>query len=186
MLDGGGGSGDWASVGAVKKLLLLDVGNPLVQVLHSGRDLLQGIENLLGGPKSDRMKGNVVAMDLEGAGGSDRLQGKAERLDGGPDQDADTFVFRSVLDSRATGKHGGDLIVNFVSGLDHVDLSAIDADAREAGAQALTIADGPTAHSVWSVPHPGGEVFLSDVTGDHRAELRITVQGLVTADDMIL
>lgn len=153
------------------------------QIIRHGHTLLgtDGPDLLLGGRGRDILRGGAGEDTLIGGLGRDVLDGG-----GGSDQDADTFVFRSVLDSRATGKLGSDLIVNFVSGLDHIDLSAIYANAREAGAQALTVADGPTAHSVWSVPHPGGEVFLSDVTGDHRAELRITVQGLVTADDMIL
>lgn len=197
ILDGGDGTSDWASIGNARKALVLDLGNPLPQATGKGMVTLKGIENLAGGPKGDRLKGDSGPNTLDGNGGPDRLKagpgpdrliggpGK-DQVDGGVDMDVDTFVFRSVLDSRAIGKQGGDTILNFVSGVDQIDLAAIDADARQSGHQTLSFDDGPAAHSVWITTRSGSSVVLADVTGDGRAELRIFVQGLVTADDLIL
>ena len=65
---------------------------------------------------------------LYGRGGNDSLQGDAgkDSLTGG--SGTDSFIFRSVSES-ATGATTADVITDFVSGTDKINLSAIDAFA---------------------------------------------------------
>lgn len=67
----------------------------------------------------------IVALDIRDAGGGarpDELVG-----DGG----RDTFVYTAITDSRA-GREARDFINGFTHGLDRIDLSLIDANARTA------------------------------------------------------
>ena len=77
-------------------------------------------------------------------------------------------------------------MLNFVSGIDHIDLSRIDARPDLAGSQSLGLADGLADHAVWLQAGARGTAVLADVTGDGRADLRVFVLGIVTVDDLIL
>src|SRR3712207_8124150 len=80
---------------------------------------------LLGGYGDDTLIGGDGADRLEGGEGIDVLTG------GGG---ADTFRYSSQYDSNSLY---ADRIVDFVSGTDRIDLSAIDADVFTAGNQAF-------------------------------------------------
>ncbi len=82
------------------------------------------IENALGGSGDDLLVGNEVANQLRGAEGNDRLYGAggADELWGGKGNDV--FVYGSINDSTHAGP---DQIMDFVSGVDRVDVSGITA-----------------------------------------------------------
>ena len=81
------------------------------------------IENAIGGSGNDTLIANDFGCTLNGGGGNDILIGGAgrDRLTGG----AALTPSYSGTASAASGQH--DLITDFVSGADKIDLSGIDA-----------------------------------------------------------
>ena len=80
------------------------------------------IENAIGGSGNDLLIGNSASNELKGGAGNDIIYGAggADKLWGG--SGSDTFVFASSSDSKPGAI---DQILDFVSGLDKIDLSAI-------------------------------------------------------------
>ena len=125
VLNGGGASdfADYGSAGAGVTVSLAISG--FQNTLGAGMDELISIEKLSGSAFGDHLTGDANANALYGGAGADLLTGG-----GGPDTlaggaGADTFVFTAVTDSTVAAP---DTILDFQSG-DHIDLSAIDADA---------------------------------------------------------
>lgn len=168
------------------------------QATGAGTDTLRGIENVTGGAGNDRLTGNALANvlcggagadTLNGGVGADSLHGGAGRdvLAGGVDGDRDVFVFNSIGDS-AVGA-GRDVVQNFTSGVDDIDLRGIDANGALAGDQAFAF-HGTTAaaHSVWFTVSGGDAVLNGDVNGDGVADFQIGLTGLTSlvAGDFLL
>ena len=110
-------------------------GNVYNSALFNG-DIRSVIENAIGGSGNDTLIANDFGCTLTGGGGDDFLTGGAgiDRLVGGTGVDtmnggggADTFVFAFGDSSAASGQH--DRINGFISGVDRIDLSGIDAIA---------------------------------------------------------
>ena len=72
----------------------------------AGNDTLTGFENLTGSAFNDKLTGSSLANVLRGGAGNDILAGGAG---------ADTFDFSSLT-------NGSDIITDFVTGTDHIDL----------------------------------------------------------------
>lgn len=168
------------------------------QATGSGTDTIRNVENVSGGSGADRLIGNGLANLLAGNGGADTLAGGAggdtlvggagrDVMAGGLDAERDVFVFNSVSDSAAGS--GRDLVQNFVSGTDGLDLRGIDGDTALAGHQALSF-HGTTAadHAVWFTTLAGTTILQADVTGDSRADLQIELSGVTAllAGDLLL
>jgi serralysin len=111
--------------------------------LGAGTDKLSGFENLTGSGFDDALTGSAGANILEGGAGNDVLNGGkgndricggqgSDRLTGGAGED--TFVFASPL-------HGIDVVTDFRSGTDHLEISAAGfAGGLTAGAAANLLA----------------------------------------------
>jgi len=149
-------------------------GTPGQDVIYGldGRDHLNGLADddvLFGGNGDDRMIGGAGDDTLVGGQGRDTLTG---------DAGADLFVFTALTDSTraATGR---DRITDFESGVDQIDLSAIDANSVLGGDQAFSI--------VGSFSGSAGELVLkelangilvqADVDGDGRVDFSVLVLG---------
>lgn len=159
-----------------------------------------GNDRLTGGTGNDRLEGGIGADSLAGSAGNDTLLGGAgaDRLIGGAGRDimaggladgaTDVFVFASIADSRP-GAATRDVIQNFVSGRDDIDLSGIDANTTRAGNQAFTF-NGATAkaNAVWFVDIGSDLVLRGDVNGDGRADFEIQLAALnqIRAGDFLL
>lgn len=94
---------------------------------------------------------------------------------------ADVFVFETAKT--------GDRIMDFVTGLDRIDFSAIDADTAMAGEQtfgALRTAAG--ANALWWAMSGADALIFGDVTGDATADLTLRLVGItaVASGDFIL
>ncbi|MEQ1599794.1 MAG: peroxidase family protein [Methylotenera sp.] len=89
-------------------------------------DVLSGIENFISGSGSDTITGNGSNNAITGGAGNDVITGAggADVLTGGAD--ADTFDFNATGES-GIGVAARDLITDFVSGIDKLDFSTIDA-----------------------------------------------------------
>ncbi len=155
------------------------------------------IEDAIGGTGNDSITGNRVGNVLAGGGGNDTIGGGFgnDRLEGGAG--ADIFVFRGIGDSndyamRSDGKKLlPDMLPDFVSGTDKIDLSQIDANmattADDAftwiGAGAFTGVAGQLRAQLFGTQYH----IYADVNGDGLADLHIvanSTQLLVT--DFIL
>lgn len=146
-----------------------------------------GNDTLKGGAFADLLSGGAGNDTLIGGGGYDLLYGGAG---------ADTFAFASVAHSplhaiRSDGaKFFPDLVADFVSGEDKIDLSGMDAIAGTAANDAFT----SIGAAVFS--HHAGELRMylengriqiaGDVDGDGLADFQITVAAPILVADIVL
>lgn len=159
------------------------------------------IENALGGSGNDLLFGNWSDNVLNGGHGADRLTGGpgSDILIGGGG--SDTFVFVSLSDS-GTGAQlacgestkesmARDLLEDFVSGTDRIDLNAIDAiDASTIddafifiGSEAFSETAGELRYEIVD----GRVQVFGDTDGDGRADLHIiTNSETIAASDFLL
>ena len=135
---------------------------------YGGADTLTGgagYDTILGGTGADLLDGGLGDDVLIGGGNGDTLTGGAG---------ADCFVFTAPGDSTAGAR---DLILDFASGIDAVDLAGIDANSLVAGDQAFVFireaAFSGTAGEL-RIQSGAAMAFLSgDVDGDGIADIRI-------------
>jgi len=152
------------------------------------------IENAIGGAGGDSLTGNDARNRLEGNGGADVLKGGAESdwLVGGAG--GDMFVYTSYSDSdlpliRSDGKKvASDYLADFTSGVDRIDLSALDAIPSTAANDAFTFIGNAAFTSVagqlrWEVRHE--QLWLEgDIDGNGVCDFAIAMKAaaLVAAD----
>ena len=198
-LAGGGGVNTaaytTATAGVTVSLMLTGAQN----TVGAGTDTLTGIANLTGSAFNDHLTGDNNANVLIGGNGNDNLTGNngSDTLNGGAGNDtmnggggndtliggagtdtmtgaagADTFVFTALTDSlNATP----DLIKDFATG-DHIDLSAIDADAGAGGDQAFHLGGGG-GHA--------GDIVVTYDAGNNRTVLQLYVDNNASVDATI-
>ena len=151
------------------------------------------IEKAIGGAGNDTLIAGSAGSTLSGSGGSDTLIGGAgsDRLIGGSGVDtltggggSDTFVFAFGASSAAAGQH--DRVTDFASGIDRIDLSAIDAIASSGvldvfhfiGAAAFSgVAGELSATFNGSL---GVTMLAGDTNGDGIADFIVDLVGNVT------
>lgn len=127
--------------------LLGDGGNDILKG-DDGNDRLVGAAGrdvLAGGTGNDQIFGNDGVDMIYGSWGRDIIYGNQGRdfINGGGGRDvirggadADIFIFNSTQDSRNTSA-ARDVIFDFTSGLDKLNLRGIDADSTRGGNQAF-------------------------------------------------
>jgi Ca2+-binding RTX toxin-like protein len=140
-----------------------------------------GTDRLVGGDKFDIIKGFAGNDFLTGGGGRDLLTGG---------KGADTFIFKTLSDSKPRGLR--DVITDFSHGQDHIDLRVIDADTAKAGNQAFTFIAwqgfNKTAGELRAVvtDRAGTEldktVISGDVNGDGKADFQVELTGTIRLD----
>jgi Ca2+-binding RTX toxin-like protein len=142
-------------------------------LLFDGSDETNASFSISGGAGDDLLTGGRMDDVMYGRSGEDLLRGLrgGDRLSGGAG--ADTFRYLSVADSLVAD---ADLITDFGTGADVIDLHQIDADATTAGNQAFHF--GKTAG------HAGDIVAKYDAAAD-VTEVRLYVNGDNTPDAMI-
>ena len=176
-------------------------------------DTIRNFEAVLGGAGNDIIYGSSAANVLSGSGGFDTLAGFAgndvlnggaggDALYGGAGRDvltggegADTFQFAAVSETGLTITTS-DTIVDFESGIDRIDLSAIDAIAKGGTANdAFTFIDSQaftgTAGQLRAYTDMGRQIVEGDVNGDGTADFAIEVlnnafTNTLTAADFVL
>ena len=159
------------------------------------------IEFAIGGSRNDTLIASDLGSTLKGGGGNDTLVGGAgnDTLIGGTGIDTltggggvDTFVFAFGDSSAASGKH--DLITDFTSGTDKIDLTGIDAitstpgiiDAFNfLGTSAFDGKAGELDYLFNSVL--GNTVVQGDTNGDKVADFAIDLSGNIalTLSDLL-
>ena len=142
------------------------------------------IENAIGGAGNDVLIGNDAANRLEGGRGDDILYGGLgpDQLKGGAGHD--TFIFSSIADSTAATP---DLILDFTSGQDKIDLSSTDVFANHTltlqYVDAFTGKAGQTILAYDAGTHAGS--LAIDFSGDAHADFGINLVGQVTQADIV-
>jgi len=139
----------------------------------------QGEDRLDGGADSDALYGGYGRDTLLGGAGADRLSGAQghDELHGGVDTNVDSFVFER-LDSSSKSSNR-DLVFDFVSGTDKINVSGLDANTATAGNQSFTFS-GTTAaaNALWYVANGGNVIVYADVTGDTKADFSVQVMAV--------
>jgi Ca2+-binding RTX toxin-like protein len=167
----GGDGNDTMSGNAGNDRLYGEAGNDSLDG-GAGDDVLAGgvgRDILLGGSGNDRLVGDAGLDVLIGAAGKDVMTGGAS---------ADTFVFTALLDSRGSLI---DVITDFRSGVDKIDVRGIDANTARPGDQAfsfLATADFSNRAGELRFEVVGNRTFVEfDVNGDARADMQIQLTG---------
>ncbi|MEF8707541.1 MAG: DUF4347 domain-containing protein [Candidatus Accumulibacter propinquus] len=150
----------------------------------SASDTLISIEHLIGSGFNDNLTGNAGNNVLTGGAGSDVLTGGAG---------SDTFDFNALSEMGLTNTTW-DVISDFLSGTDKIDLSTLDADAALAGDQAFTAPVlGGTFSGVFASPgdlyfDTTAHVLYGNTDVDTAAEFAIQLVGVatLTAADLFL
>jgi Ca2+-binding RTX toxin-like protein len=146
-------------------------------VLSGGR----GQDLLTGGSGDDTLYGGMSQDTLNGGSGADVLSGGGGK---------DLFVYTALGDS-TVDPSGQDHVLDFShANGDQIDLSAIDADTKQDGDQAFTMAPAFTDHpgQLIQLAHGAGVLVEGDVNGDGVADFAIQVDTptLLTASDFVL
>lgn len=153
----------------------------------SGADLIRNVENITGSNYADTLTGNAAANTLNGSAGNDILNGGAgndvliggagkDRLTGGAG--SDSFDFNAIAES-LTGANR-DVITDFVSGVDKIDLSGIDANTTLAGNQAFTLIASAAAFTGAGQVKCASGILYCNVNGDTVADFQIALTGATT------
>ena len=201
LADGGEGTDTYEVAFSFGSIINLEQG--FASSAEAGFDTLISFENAIGSRSADTITGSAEANRLQGSFGNDVLDGLqgADRLAGGAGRDSisggagrdlmaggadrDVFVFTSAAESKAGGGLR-DVITDFVSGTDRIDLSQIDADrlADAPGNQEFHFIGASEFSSVAGElrfdldPRSGNVVIAGDSNGDGRADFEIQLNHL--------
>jgi Ca2+-binding RTX toxin-like protein len=145
-----------------------------------------GNDDLSGGDGHDKLLGKAGNDVLRGDAGNDTLIGGlgADTLIGGAGNDI--FQFSTLRDS-TPGTLNHDVIEDFTSGADKLDLSPIDANPVLTGNQAFKFIATDFTGEAGQVRYVDG-LLLADVNGDGMTDIEILLLGTpaLVAGDLIL
>ena len=155
----------------------------------SGNDALttgKGADLLRGGDGNDLLVGGGGQDTLFGGAGQDVLRGgRGNDVETGG-AGADTFVFATVQE--ASSALGHDVIQDFKSGVDRIDLAGIDANWNLVGNQAFHFIGSAVFGSVAGELRYAGGMVTGDANGDGHADFAIEVGSplVLTLHDFVL
>ena len=145
-----------------------------------------GADMLRGGLGNDILRSGAGRDNLMGGGGNDHLfGGLGEDLMAGG-SGADVFVFRTAAEAGNGPTH--DVIEDFKSGSDRIDLSAVDANSNHAGDQDFDFIGSAAFSSKAGELHLRNGVVSGDINGDGKADFAVEIANLaaLTSSDFIL
>lgn len=155
----------------------------------SGNDTLttgNGADILRGNLGRDLFRSGGGADQLFGGSGNDELRGGlgADALTGGAG--ADIFVFRTVAEASSGAGH--DVILDFNTSIDRIDISGIDANTIITGNQGFDFIGSAQFSAVAGQLRFGNGLVSGDVDGDGNADFEIEIgqQGALTQSDFLL
>ncbi|MFI0845007.1 hypothetical protein [Mesorhizobium sp. IMUNJ 23232] len=149
-----------------------------------------GVDTVTGKANADSITTNAGNDILSGADGNDVLSSGLgnDQLTGGRGADkitsgdgADDFFYNLVTDS-SVFNNAMDTIVDFTSGLDDINLSAIDANNLGSdGNQAFVLIGSAAFHNIAGELRSVGGLIEGDVNGDGTADIRVLFSNGATA-----
>ena len=213
-------SGDIFSLGTAVANVFNGTNDSDFYLALGGNDVVLGLggnDKLDGGVGNDRVVGGLGADQVVGGVGNDVVVGAASNdgLSGGTGNDlviggagrdlaaggagSDTFDFNALSEMGSTAPVR-DVIRDFQPGVDHIDVSTVDANGSAAGSTAFKFlaAKGAAFTGVkgqlhWFQQNPAGTandktIVEGDINGDKVADFQIELTGLkiLTAGDFIL
>lgn len=209
VLGGGNASANTITGNAAGNLIFGDADNDTLSGL-GGHDSIEGEtgnDSILGGRGNDTLLGGVGLDTISGDDGNDLIEGgdNNDQISGGAGNDtiigglgadrlsgnagADVFVYTAISDSTTTAS-GRDQISGFTTGVDRIDLSAIDANVATLANNAFVQVGAFTGTAGQLVIRSaGGNGFIEgDVNGDGTADFSIMVVGVTSFEvaDIIL
>ncbi len=208
-LDGGDGI-DTADYGDALGRVLVDLQNDVrgagfARFFDEGAaagDTFISIENVIGSDFADNLRGDANDNVLEGGAVSDRLYGRAgdDTLDGGtgvdalygnlgadvmtggPDLRGDRFIYFSMNET-GVGAGNRDIITDFQTGLDRIEIRRFDADTTQGGRQGFDfVADAAFTNTAGELRYAqtgGNTIVQGDVNGDGLADFEIELTGII-------
>jgi Ca2+-binding RTX toxin-like protein len=160
-------------------------------------DKINNVENITGSKNADILSGNAGDNIVRGEAGLDTLMGGlgTDSLHGGSDKVKDIFDFNDVAESKMSTAR--DRIYNFLTTIDKIDLSGIDANTKLSGDQGFgkTLGAKALANSLWhELKDVDGKastkdiVIYGDVDGNMTADFEIGLVGVtaIAAGDLVL
>ncbi len=213
VLDGGpgadrlfGGEGrDVASYESATRSVRVDLENDRFMFGDAVGDTFVSIEAFQTGRFADQLRGDAGANDfstgafsdrlygrggddiLNGEGGADALYGNsgADVMTGGSGAQRDRFIYFQVSDT-GVGAGNRDVITDFVSGRDRIEISRFDADATRGGNQAFTfIGNDPFSNRPGELRYGVEDGFIvvqGDLTGGGAPDFDIELRGTPSVD----
>lgn len=164
-------------------------------------DTFANIENAQGGSASDNLRGDGGVNVLNGGAGSDRLYGRAgddflygesgadaiygnsgaDRMSGGDGAVRDRFIYFQMSETGVGGANR-DVITDFVSGEDRIEISRFDADVTQGFKQRFDFigntAFSNTAGELRYQASGANVIVQGDVNGDGAADFEIQLLGV--------
>jgi len=166
-----GGAGiDTASYARAPSGVVVNLGLTGPQnTVGAGVDTLAAIENIVGSGFNDVLNGNGAANVIDGGAGKDTVTGGLG---------ADVFVFARLTDMSVGANR--DVITDFTTGVDRIDLWRIDANTKQAGDQAFTFIGASSFSGVPGQLRFSNGVLSGDVDGNRTADFEIALSGVAT------
>lgn len=145
-----------------------------------------GRDRLNGGANNDILFGGIGADFLDGGNGNDTLEGGTgqDSLKGGAGEDVFVFAnWREIGNGRLA-----DVILDFNTSMDVIDLRQIDADETSIGNQSFTfIGSGRFSGTAGELNYVNGKL-RGDVNGDSNPDFSLAVANFasIEADDLLV
>ncbi len=215
VLDGGAGADilmgglgtDTASYDSASAGVQIDLAGALTWTGDAAGDTYDSIEMIEGSRYTDRLLGDNEDNNFNGGNSSDRVFGRMgnDVLNGGRGVDAiygnngadvmtggsvagqmDRFIYFGATDT-GVGAGNRDIITDFTSGEDRIEISRIDADVTVGLVQDFNfIADAAFSNTAGELRYEqidGNTIVMADRDGDGMADFEIELTGLV---DMVV
>ncbi len=144
-----------------------------------------GVNEFYGGAYSDRLYGRAGDDLLFGEGGADALYGNtgADTMTGGEGWIRDRFIYFSTADS-LPGAGLRDIITDFQTGKDRIEISRFDADPITPGNQVFSFIGDAAFSGVGQVRFEqniaaGHTLAQADIDGDGAADFEVELSGVI-------
>ncbi|MEL6478864.1 MAG: calcium-binding protein [Pseudomonadota bacterium] len=203
-LDGGDGI-DTATYENANFRVRADIAGSLSGLGQGAGDVFVSVENLIGSISNDELRGDGADNTIQGGNGADKLHGRAgddilqgdagndvlygnsgaDRMTGG--EGNNRYVYFSNSDS-GVGSGNRDVITDFVSGSDRIELFRLDANTTNGGNQVFTFigtgafSNTPGELRFFQAPGQGFTIVQGDDDGNGSADFQIELTGVITLD----
>lgn len=202
MIDGGEGR-DTVSYESATRSVRVDLQNDALMFNDAVGDTFVNVEVFQTGNNVDQLRGDAGANELYTGGLSDRLYGRAgddmlfgetgaDAFYGGTGADVmtagddigrtDRFIYFNIVES-GVGAGNRDVITDFVSGEDRIEISRFDADTTQGFKQRFDfIADVAFSNVAGQLRYEqtgGVTIVQADVDGDSVADFEIELTGVM-------
>ncbi len=205
MIEGGDGY-DILSFANMSSRIIFDLNNSALNFGEAADDTATGFEEFHGSDFIDQLRGDSGDNALFGGASTDRLYGRAgddilngeagfdaifgnlgaDVMTGGDDTQRDRFIYFKLVES-GVGAGNRDVITDFTSGEDRIEISRFDADTTQGFKQRFTfVADAGlsgVAGELTYVHEGSNTIVQADVNGDGLADFEIELTGLM---DLVL